>query len=99
MFENSEVAVGFRGFSEHCDCCIPTDLQVLWSGCEAELVPVSGDTQRVSTAAAVSVSGLNPSLGIQLRISSCSLYTSHPWDPWEGDESQERRPQPYNTSG
>lgn len=65
MFENSEVTVGvfqgFRGFSEHCEGFSPTNLQVLWCGCEAELMPVSGDVLNISSTAAFSVTGLNPS--------------------------------------
>lgn len=60
MFKNNEAAAGFRGFSEPCGCFIPSNLQVLWDGCEAECVPVSGDIQSTSTAAAISVNGLNP---------------------------------------
>lgn len=52
MFETSEVTAGgfqgFRGFSEHCEGFIPTVLQVLWCGCEAELMPVSDDIQSIS---------------------------------------------------
>lgn len=39
VFENSDVTVGFWGFSEHCDCFIPTNLQVLWlSSCLSLLI-------------------------------------------------------------
>lgn len=104
VFENSEVTVYFSGFSEHCKCFIPNNVQVplgqvrCMQSLACACVYVFCDIRSFGAAAAISVNGLKPFTS-SWEYTPANCVPAIPWDLCENDASKERRFQWYSALG